>query len=251
MAIALKEQGFNSTESKSLAFFKGLTLFIHIPDEEVARFSDAAQIKNYKKGQILYSESEPAAFFHIICSGWIKLFHTTAEGEEMILAMLTRDSVTGVKPLFEQERFTMSAQVVEDAEIFSIPLALLKERLRTNNQLALNMISYMVQQQRRYELHQEQYFLYSAPQRIGCFLLGLCPALEQKDGVILKLPYDKVLIASALGMKAPTFSRALNILREETGIHITGTSVTIDSMQRLLTFVDGCYSHPNLYKNLS
>jgi len=249
--MTLKEQASDSTPLKSLAFFKGLTLFINLPDEEVMRFANAAQIKNYKKGHFLYRENDPACFFHIISTGWIKLSHTTAEGEEMTLTMLTRDGITGVKALFEQEHFTMNAQVIEDAEILSIPLMLLKEQLRADNQLALNMLSYMVQQQRRYELQQEQNFLYSAPQRIGCFLLGLCPTLEQKDGVVINLPYDKVLIASALGMKAPTFSRALNILREETIIHITGTSVTIDSMERLLTFVGGCYSHHHQCKNLS
>jgi CRP-like cAMP-binding protein len=140
MAIALKERDSDSTESKSLAFFKSLTLFINLRDEEVMCFADAAQIKSYKKGQFLYRESEQATFFHVICSGWLKLFHTTAEGEEMILAMLTKDNITGVKPLFEEEHFTMSAQVVEDAEILNIPLALLKERIRVDNRLALNML---------------------------------------------------------------------------------------------------------------
>ena len=110
------------------------------------------------------------------------------------------------------------------------------------------MLTAMVEYQRRHELQLEQYLLYSAPQRIGCFLLGLCPTLEQIDGVVLTLPYDKNLIASTLGMKGATFSRALNILREETGIHIAGTRVTIDSMERLLTFVNGCYSHTHLPK---
>ena len=136
--------------------------------------------------------------------------------------------------------------MVEDAHILNMPLSLLQEQLSVNNQLLYNMVSYMAQDQRRHEQQLEQYLLYSAPQRIGCFLLGLCPTLEQIDGVILTLPYDKTLIASTLGMKGATFSRALNILREETGIVITGTRVTIDSMERLLQFVNGCYSHPHL-----
>jgi len=236
----------DSKQCKSLSFFKGLTLFANMSDEDVARFADAALVKSYKKGQILYLESVQAEFFYIICTGWLKLFHTTDEGEEVGLAMLTKNNITGENAIFEQDKFTSSAQVVEDAHILSVPLNLLKEQLRVNNQLAFNMMASMVQYQRRHELQMEQYFLYSAPQRIGCFLIGLCPALEQKDGVILNLPYDKSLIASTLGMKGATFSRALNILRDETGIHISGTRVTIDSMKRLLDFVNGCYSHTHL-----
>jgi len=238
----IREQKADAMQYKSLAFFKSLTLFAGLADDDLARFMNAAQCKDYRKGQMLYMDGTPAHYFYIICNGWLKLFHTTVDGDEVSLAMLTKDNITGENAIFEKDRFTSSAQVVEDAQILSIPLILLKEELRANNQLALNMLASMVQYQRRHELQLEQYFLYSAPQRIGCFLLGLCPVLEQKDGVVLNLPYDKSLIASTLGMKGATFSRALNILREETGIHITGTRVTIDAMERLLKFVDGCYA---------
>lgn len=234
---------------KLLAFFKELPLFADLPDRTVASFADAAQIKSYKKGKTLFLEGEHADFFHIICSGWLKLFRRTKEGKEIVLAMLTRNSVTGESALFEQGRFASSAQIVEDAQIWSIPLVLLQEQLRENNQLALNMLASMVQYQRRHELQLEQYFFYSAPQRIGCFLLDFCPVAEQKDGVILHLPYDKMLIASMLGMKRATFSRALNILRDETGIDIRGSRVKINSIKRLLKFVNGCYLHTNLYRN--
>ncbi len=245
---AIKEQDVGSKQCKSLAFFKSLILFTNIADKEISLFIDAAQVKSYKKGKILYLEGEQADFFYIICNGWLKLFHITEEGEEVSLAMLTKNNITGENAIFEQGRFTSSALVAEDAQIVSIPLSLLKEQIRMNNHLAFNMLTTMVQYQRRHELQLEQYLLYSAPQRIGCFLLGLCPVLEQIDGVVLNLPYDKALIASTLGMKGATFSRALNILREETGIDIRGTRVIIDSMDRLLKFVNGCYSHTHLQK---
>jgi len=244
--LPTKEQDMDVKHSKSVDFFKTLSLFEKLTDEELRHFSNAANVKSYKKGQLLYLEGDKAKFFYIILNGWVRLFYTTEEGDEVSLAMLTKDSITGETAIFEEGNFTSSVQIVEDAQIMSIPLSLIKEQLRFNNQLAFNMLTSMVQYQRQHELQFEQYLLYSAPQRIGCFLLGLCPVNEQKDGVTLNLPYDKTLIASTLGMKGATFSRALNILREETGITIMGTSVTIDSMERLLTFVNGCYSNNNL-----
>lgn len=245
---AIKERQTGAKQCNPLALFKKLKLFANLADEEVARFAEAAHVKSYKKGDFLYQEETKADFFYIICSGWLKLFHNTPEGEEIILAMLTKNDLTGESVIFEQERYKNSAQVVEDAQILSIPIALLQQQLRVNNQLLHNMLSSVFQYQTYHQLQLEQYLLYSAPQRIGCFLLALCPAMEMKDGVLLTLPYDKTLIASVLGMKGPTFSRALNILRDETGIHISGTRVTIGSMDRLLKFVNGCYSHHNIRK---
>ena len=236
-----------SKRCSSCDYLKKITLFTNLPEQEVQSFADAARLKSYKKGQLLYLEGEEAKYFYVICHGWLKLFRSTEEGEEVNLAMLTANNVTGESALFEQGRYASSAQVVEDAEILSIPLTLLKEQMRINHQLSHNMLTSMIEYQRRHEWHLEQYLHYSAPQRIGCFLLALCPVADQKDGVKLDLPYDKALIASTLGMKGATFSRALNMLREETDIYISGTNVTIHSIQRLIKFVNGCYANSKIY----
>jgi CRP-like cAMP-binding protein len=248
MALPVEQQDF-STQKQTLDFLRGLLVFEKLTAEETKRFASASQGKSYKKGHVLYLEDTPAASFYVIRSGWIKLFRTTQEGEEVILTMLTEKSTIGKDAIFNHGRFTSSAQVVEDVQLLSIPLSLLDGQLQKNNQLALNMLNALTQYQRLHEQQLEQYLLYSAPQRIGCFLLGLCPVLEQIDGVELTLPYDKTLIASALGMKGATFSRALNILRQDTGITLTGTRVKIESMKRLLNFVNGCYSSYPLIKD--
>ena len=244
--LALEERQRLSKQVKMNDLLKNIGLFANLPDADIALFAKVAQIMPYIKGAYLYLEGDQANSFYIICSGWIKLFNTTDDGEELILAMLTKDSITGETAIFEQGHFTSGAQVVEDAQILNIPLSLLTEQLRLNNLLAMNMLNSMVQYQRRHEMQLEQYLLYSAPQRIGCFLLGLLPVSEHKNGATLELPYDKTLIASTLGMKGATFSRALNILREETNIQISGTCVKIVSMERLLEFVNGCYSQTHL-----
>jgi CRP-like cAMP-binding protein len=232
----------------SYRILKELDLFADLPKQEVTRFADAARIKFYKKGQYLYSEAEEAKSFYVICSGWVKLLHITKDGEEVVIAMLAANNITGESAIFEDGNFASTAQIAEDAQILSIPITLLKERIRVSNALALNMLASMVRYQRQHEMQMEQFLLYSAPQRVGCFLLGLCPVQQQKDGMALDLPYDKTLIANMLGMKGPTFSRALKVLRDETGTEVSGARVTIHSMNRLLTFVNGCYSPHHLQR---
>jgi CRP-like cAMP-binding protein len=248
MVLTVEEEDFSS-HKQVLSFLRGLLLFEKLDPEETKRFAIASHSKFHQKGHILYLENEKAECFYVIRSGWIKLFHTTQEGEEVILAMLTAKNIIGKDAIFHQGNFTSTAQVVEDVQVLGIPLVLLNEQLHKNSQLALNMLNSLTQYQRLHERQLEQYLVYSAPQRIGCFLLGLCPVLEQIDGVELTLPYDKTLIASVLGMKGATFSRALNILRQETGLQIIGTQVKIESMERLLKFVDGCYSSYALIKD--
>ncbi|MDR3425398.1 MAG: Crp/Fnr family transcriptional regulator [Alphaproteobacteria bacterium] len=212
-------------------------LFSSLSDEELACFHNAAQFRSYKKGKILYLQDEPADFFYVIRNGWVKLFHTMPEGEEIIIDMLSYGSTVGESAVFEHGAHTSSAQVVEDVQLFSIPSALLKEQIKINPALALGMLSSLSQHYRKHYSEMALNAMQTAPQRIGCFLLRLCP--ESEGSAIVFLPYDKNLIAYVLGMRGATFSRALNMLRQKAGIRIDGTRVEIDSVEQLTKFTYG------------
>ena len=100
------------------------------------------------------------------------------------------------------------------------------------------MLSSMFQHHRRHYDAIALNAMQSAPQRIGCFLLKLCPP-NQTNNINFDLPYDKTLIAYTLGMKGATFSRALNILRIKTGLHIKGTHIEINNIESLMKYVYG------------
>jgi CRP-like cAMP-binding protein len=217
---------------------RGAFLFSKLAAEELACFEAAAKGRSFKKGKVLYLQADPADYFYVVCSGWIKLFHITQEGEEIVIDMLTAGDVVGESSIFEQGSHTSSAAVVESSYLISIPTALLKEQIQLNPSLALNMLSAMSRHHRRHYSQIALNAMQSAPQRIGCFLLRLCPQ-DKKAGVVLDLPYDKTLIAYTLGMKGATFSRALNILRKKTGIRIIGSRVEIDAVLPLAQFVYG------------
>jgi len=233
-----KSKQIDRSAMQSSDCLRGSSLFSDLSDEDVACFQDAAQHRAYNKGKVLYLEDEAAESFYIICGGWIKLFHTMPEGEEVIIDMLTTGHMVGESAIFEHSRHTSSAQVIEDVQLLSIPAHLLKEQIRLNPRLALSMLSSMSRHHRRHYGVIALNVMQSAPQRIGCFLLRLCPQ-DDKKGAAFQLPYDKTLIAETLGMKSSTFSRALNILRQKAGIHINGTSIKIDEVAELTKFVYG------------
>ncbi len=216
-------------------FIKGISLFSGFSDELLAVFIHAAKSRNCKKGKVLYLEEDAADFFYAIRSGWVKLFHETLDGDEAVVDVLTTGHIFGETAIFDSDIRACSAQIVEDSELLLIPNALLKEQISRNNTLAMNMLSSMSRHRRRQEKEIEHFSVQNAPQRVGCFLLRICP-LGKENNIILHLPYDKTLLASRLGMKPETFSRALNTLRGATGIRISGARIEIDTIGQLTDF---------------
>ncbi len=236
MTHVAHEQGVGQS-GRSLDALRACTLFAGLSDDELACFNNSARFGAYKKGKILYLQDDSADFFYVMSGGWIKLFQTMPEGEEIIIDMLTIGDIAGESAIFEQGIHTSSAQVVESVQLYSIPSALLKEQIRLKPALALRLLSSMSQRHRQHYSDMALNAIKSAPQRVGCFLLRLCP--KDRDSAVISLPYNKSLIACVLGMKGATFSRALNVLRQKTDVRIYGTRVEIDSVEALSEFVYG------------
>ena len=210
-------------------------LFSRLASDELQPFTDAARPIRAPKGKVLFIQEDVAEHFYLITNGWVKLFSETIDGTEAVLDVLTNGHLFGEASVFERDKYGFSAQCVEDTHMLMLPTALLKEVIATNNQMALNMLSSMSVHRRQQGREIEHLNIQNAPQRIGCFLLRLCPE-NPPSVVILNLPYDKTLIASRLGMKPETFSRALSKLKSETNIQIKGAVVTITNVNALVSY---------------
>jgi len=217
---------------------RDVALFANLSNDDVRYFQDASHARAYKKGKFLYGEEDFADVFYVVCSGWIKLFHILPDGTEVVVDMLTAGHMVGESAIFEHGRHTSNAEIVEDVQLLCIPTRVLRERIQKSSALALGMLCSMFQHHRRHYDAIALNAMQSAPQRIGCFLLKLCPQTKRHD-IVFDLPYDKTLIADTLGMKGATFSRALNVLRAKTSIRIDGIHIEIDSIERLMMFVHG------------
>ena len=68
---------------------------------------------------------------------------------------------------------------------------------------------------------------------------------------MVKLPYDKTLVASKLGMQPETFSRALSKLKKNTGIEVQGSIITIPDFKMLSDYCCSVCSSEYPCKDLS
>ncbi len=192
-------------------------------------------VQRHTKGKLLFVHEDEAERFFIIKSGWVKLFRETLDGTQSIVDVLTTGHMFGETAIFEADLYPYSAEIIEPAEIVSLPLSTLKSEIENNNKLALNMLSAMARYRRQQDREIEHRTIQNAPQRIGCFLLRLANQ-DESGAVTIHLPYDKTLVASRLGMQPETFSRALMKLKEKTGIRVKGATIEMDNLQQLTSY---------------
>lgn len=203
--------------------------------EFLEKLEKNAHLQKHSKGKLLFLHGDVAQHFYLIKSGWVKLFRETLDGTQAVVDIIPKGHIFGETAIFENDIYPYSAEVVEPSEILSFPLSILKTEIENDNQLAINMLSSMARYRRQQHREIEHRSIQNAPQRIGCFLLGLVPQ-DQEGALTIHLPYDKTLVASRLGMQPETFSRALNKLKQQTGIQVKGATVELESLDQLVQF---------------
>lgn len=195
-----------------------------------------SQIIEPEKGEVLFTQGESAGFLYIVLSGWVKLFRETNKGHESIAGLCTHGDLFGEAVLYDGSHYPFNAQVVEDAIVIRIPAAIIRKRIQEDGDFSARMIHSISKRLNALEMKLEHMALMTAPQSIGCYILKLCHSKKEKHKVSVLLPYDKTLVATFLGIKLETFSRALAQLRE-VGISVDGHMITVADVGKLQKYV--------------
>ena len=215
--------------------FQHLELFKNILPETLQTIRTEVKQRHYPKGTLVLANASFERCFCYIITGYVKLFKETYEGEEVILDLLSSGYFFGEQTLFEKKaEHLYSIQAVSDLELFTWSVSLIRQLIDQDHQLAINFLKNNLLKQNDLAIELQHLSHQKAEQRLGCLLLRLCGMQEttQKE-MILKLPYDKALIAARLNMRPETFSRAMQKVSSECNIDVQGHVLKINSIELL------------------
>jgi len=214
---------------------KSTPLFRNMSPEMAELLVGASAPRNYEKGTTLFLQGEPAAAFFIILEGWVKIYRTTLDGLEVVLHVFRSGETFAEPAMFLGGRYPASAEIVAPARLLKVEGAVFRARIQERPELALSMLA-SASYHLKYLVEQiEQIKVRSAPQRIADFLVQM--AEIRKGRAVVEFPFEKTLLATRLGMKPESFSRALAKLRSH-GVSVDREIVTIADVGELLSFIE-------------
>jgi len=190
----------------------------------------------YARGETIFEEGAAADGFFCVLEGWAKLTRLREDGEEVVVAIFSSGETFAEVAMFLGGRYPASCEAVSPARLLKIDAANLRRAVLAEPQLAFDMLAAASMRLRQLVDEIEQLKARSASQRIADFLVRQAGASSGEARVAL--PYEKALIASRLGMKPESFSRALAKL-SELGVVVERDNVLIPDVERLAAFAEG------------
>jgi CRP-like cAMP-binding protein len=198
-----------------VAVFRGLK-----PDT-VQHIIEPATAIMLRPHQMVMRQDDPATAFFIVIDGWIKISRNNQSGGETVIDMMRKGDSFAEAVAFSGGRYIATAEAVNAARVGRIPADHLIRCIRETPDIAVAMIA-SVSQRMHYLVQQvEQLKAQSGVQRVAEFLASL--SIAEHGCCALALPYDKVIIASRLGLTPESLSRAFAKLR--------GVGVTVNASQ--------------------
>src|ERR1035437_6021314 len=116
-------------------------LFSGLSQPELRMLASRTVRKLFSSGELLFSEGEPCNGFHIIARGKVRIFKTSANGREQVLAVNGPGESVAELPVFDGGPYPASAMAIEDAEIAFISRRGFSRLLGVHPEVSLKVLS--------------------------------------------------------------------------------------------------------------
>ena len=189
------------------------------------------EIKNFTKGEHLFYQDDVAHAFYMVIDGWVSVYRTSPEGEQIILHVFKNGESFAEPAALSFGFYPASALAESNCTVLEVNITSFKSILADNPDVVLNIINNLSQRLFSMVSELEKLQTRNAPLRLAEFILELCP--EECDMADIALPFSKHCLAARLRLKPESLSRAFSSLKQYGVVTDRGTKITVENISRL------------------
>jgi len=215
-----------------------LPLFRRAAPAQLHRLARHAELRNVAKDTLLYERGDAPAGCYALISGLVKLSLRAPGGAEKVLRLVGAGETFAESVLFHPQPQPVSALALADSRVVFLPAAALFDLLDHDRGFARELLADLSQRIHMLIADIESYSLSSGTQRIAAYLhsLALVPGPAPAR---VRLPANKTVIASRLGVTKETFSRLLHELTVQGLVEVSRREIVLRDPQRLAELASG------------
>ncbi len=207
-----------------------IPLFAALSDGERQVLAQRAVERRFSPDEMLFWEGEPCSGIFLILEGSVKIFRTSSNGRELMLAIESAPSTVAELPLFDGGPYPASVRAVEPVNALFINKNDFYQVCRQYPDVALKVLAVVGKRLRHLVGLVESMTFGSVTQRLARLLLE---AAKGSKAQAFDLPVTHQELASRLGTVREVVSRNLARFRAEGLIRMHGHQIEILNRARL------------------
>ncbi len=195
----------------------------------------AGRVLHVPANAYLFNQGSDAKTCYVLLSGEIRLLLLTPDGKRVIIDIIGPGMHLGFFVALAGKQYPLSAEIVEDSEIYSWDAEVMRAVVLDTPQLTMNTLGALTKRVMCLQTKIQQLATEHVEQRIAYSLLSLAQHLGsgRTDGVMIEMPITHRDLAEMSGTNIYSVSRILNKWEAE-GIVSTGRKrIVLRSPERL------------------
>jgi CRP-like cAMP-binding protein len=221
-------------------FFKSDLDFANLPINVKTAFLSQMVVRQYKKGQNIFSEGTYPAGIYFIKKGKVKKYKTVGRGKEQIIYISNEGELLGYAPFLSDEKYPDSASTITDALIGFISEEKIIQLLHKYDELSKMLMKNISHEFGVMINYVATFTRKTVRERVALSLLILnekfSDCLNEKHEVEITLTRED--FANLVGTATETLVRILHDFKEEQLIRTQGRKITVKNIPKLLEIAD-------------
>ena len=215
-------------------------LFSTLSQSEVRQLAAKTVRKILSAGEFLFQAGDACKGFHIIASGQVRLFQSSASGREQVLAVNVAGESVAEIPVFDDGPYPASAVAIEETEIAFISRRDFHEYCLAHPEVALKVLAFVGARLRRLVGIIEELSFTTTRQRLVSVLIRLAQSEGRKTGkgIEVLLPGSNQELANQLGTVREVISRNLMRLQAEGLLEVDARQIVIKDVKGLASLLE-------------
>lgn len=187
-------------------------IFQGIARDELERIREGARTRKLHRGEMLFSQGDPATHVYVLEAGRMRLVQVHPDGRAVIHRILTPGELFGGVAALGEARYPVSAEALEESQVLGWSGEMLQQLLLRCPRVALNLLR--LQARRIEELQERIQELVSerVERRVARAVLRLARQTGRRteEGILVDLPLRREDLANLTGTTLYTASRILS-----------------------------------------
>ena len=213
-------------------------IFEGVSDRILSDFTISSRIRALEKGEILFSQTDPADTVYIVRSGCIAIFLATLEGRELVINEMHRGDCFGELSLITDQPRSTGALARESSEVISIPRDVFLKGLEAEPELMRRVLETTALRLRVSSERESALAFLDSSARIAKVLLQLDQQADD-EGVISVTQED---LAQYVGLARQTVAQTLGEWRRVGWVETGRVRIVVkdrEALERLASAIEG------------
>ncbi len=209
--------------------------------EDLVQLNKSKLVRTFQAGENIYMQGDSAAGVYCLEGGVVTLRKTDENGNAMLIGLAHAGDTIGYRDFFSRGEYMSTAQASEPVRVCFVARDTVSALLNRNPALGLRFLVRVSEELNHAETMMLQNSTLSVRTRLAHLLLSLKERygeVEEDGTLVIRLPLSRQDIASMLGTRPETISRAIHILEEAEVARFSGRQVRVADLDVLLDEIE-------------